>query len=97
MTLSEASVPKTTRYHEDELPKFPYPGLRPFKESEAEIFYGRNAQNDSVLERLNENRMVFITGPSGCGKSSLIKAGVIPALRKRQLRWRGDFWFYGDG
>jgi WD40 repeat protein len=93
MTLSEASVPRTTPYHdEDELPKFPYPGLRPFKESEAEIFYGRNAQNDSVLERLNENRMVFITGPSGCGKSSLIKAGVIPALRAGLLTRAGYRW-----
>jgi ABC-type ATPase involved in cell division len=69
----------------DTLPKFPYPGLRPFKASEAAIFYGRNMQKDAVLERLNESRMVFITGPSGCGKSSLIKAGVVPALRARLL------------
>jgi WD40 repeat protein len=92
MTLSEARVPKTTPNQEYEWPKFPYPGLRPFKEAEAEIFYGRNAQKDSVLERLNENRMVFITGPSGCGKSSLIKAGVIPALRAGLLTRAGYRW-----
>jgi WD40 repeat protein/energy-coupling factor transporter ATP-binding protein EcfA2 len=92
MTVSEGSVPTTTPSQEDEWPKFPYPGLRPFKESEAVIFYGRNAQKDSVLERLNENRMVFITGPSGCGKSSLIKAGVMPALRAGLLTRAGYRW-----
>jgi WD40 repeat protein len=92
MPLSEVSVPKATPYREDERPKFPYPGLRPFKMSEAEIFYGRNAQKDSVLERLNEHRMVFITGPSGCGKSSLVKAGVIPALRAGLLTRAGYRW-----
>jgi WD40 repeat protein len=92
LSLSEASVPETGPGQEDERPKFPYPGLRPFKMSEAEIFYGRNAQKDSVLERLNEHRMVFITGPSGCGKSSLIKAGVIPALRAGLLTRAGYRW-----
>jgi len=92
MNLSEVSVPKTTPYQEDERPKFPYPGLRPFKTSEAEIFFGRNSQKDSVLERLNEHRMVFITGASGCGKSSLIKAGVIPALRAGLLTRAGYRW-----
>jgi len=85
-------VPEPTPYQMDELPKFPYPGLRPFKASEAAIYYGRNAQKDAVLERLNESRMVFITGPSGCGKSSLIKAGVIPALRAGLLERAGYRW-----
>jgi energy-coupling factor transporter ATP-binding protein EcfA2 len=92
MTKMEPIVPEPTPYQMDALPKFPYPGLRPFKASEAAIFYGRNAQKDAVLERLNESRMVFITGPSGCGKSSLIKAGVIPALRAGLLEKAGYRW-----
>ncbi len=92
MTRMELIVPEPTPYQMDKLPKFPYPGLRPFKASEAAIFYGRNAQKDAVLERLNESRMVFITGPSGCGKSSLIKAGVIPALRAGLLSKVGYRW-----
>jgi WD40 repeat protein/energy-coupling factor transporter ATP-binding protein EcfA2 len=92
MTKMEPIVPEPTPYQMDELPKFPYPGLRPFKASEAAIFYGRNTQKDAVLERLNESRMVFITGPSGCGKSSLIKAGVIPALRAGLLSKVGYRW-----
>ena len=59
------------------VPKYPYPGLRPFKTEEVAIFYGRNAQKDAILERLNQNHMVFILGSSGCGKSSLVLAGVI--------------------
>ena len=65
-------------------PEFPYPGLRPFRvtgaSDESLIFYGRNAQKDDILARLNTVHTVVVVGPSGCGKSSLIKAGVIPAL-----------------
>ena len=73
-------------------PAFPYPGLRPFKEFEASIFYGRNKHKDAILERLSDSRMVFITGPSGCGKSSLVKAGVIPALGAGLLTQAGSHW-----
>jgi WD40 repeat protein len=73
-------------------PKFPYPGLRPFKESEASIFYGRTKQKDEVVERLSKSQMVFITGSSGCGKSSLVKAGVIPALGAGVLTRPGYKW-----
>jgi hypothetical protein len=58
-------------------PRNPFPGLRPFREDEALIFYGRNSHKDEVLARLNNSQLVFVTGPSGCGKSSLIKAGVL--------------------
>jgi WD40 repeat protein/energy-coupling factor transporter ATP-binding protein EcfA2 len=92
MTKMEPIVPEPTPYQMDKLPKFPYPGLRPFNASEAAIYYGRNKQKDAVLQRLNESRMVFITGPSGCGKSSLIKAGVIPALRAGLLERAGYRW-----
>jgi WD40 repeat protein/energy-coupling factor transporter ATP-binding protein EcfA2 len=74
------------------VPKYPYPGLRPFKTEEVAIFYGRNAQKDAILERLNQSRMVFILGSSGCGKSSLIKAGVIPALKAGLLTKQGYDW-----
>jgi energy-coupling factor transporter ATP-binding protein EcfA2 len=73
-------------------PAFPYPGLRPFKEFEASIFYGRNKHKDAILERLSDSRTVFITGPSGCGKSSLVKAGVIPALGAGLLTQAGSRW-----
>jgi energy-coupling factor transporter ATP-binding protein EcfA2 len=60
--------------------------------NEAGIFYGRNSQKDDVLARLLKSRMVFVLGSSGCGKSSLIKAGVIPALKAGLLTNEGHYW-----
>ena len=70
----------------------PYPGLRPFREDEAEIFFGRDKQVDELLERLRLHRFIAVTGPSGCGKSSLVKAGMIPALLSGFMAEAGSRW-----
>jgi WD40 repeat protein len=89
------------RAHDDAVqrspwPLAPFPGLRPFEVSkgvdESLIFYGRNADKDEILARLNSNHLVFVVGPSGCGKSSLVKAGVIPALEAGLLTQAGHNW-----
>ena len=69
----------------------PYPGLRPFEESDREIFFGREAQIVSVLGLLQQQQCVAIVGSSGSGKSSLIRAGVIPAIREGFLRGARDW------
>jgi Novel STAND NTPase 1/TIR domain len=67
----------------------PYPGLRPFDEGEAELFFGRWDLADEIARQLAAPRassdefMLAISGPSGCGKSSLVRAGVLPLLRVR--------------
>jgi hypothetical protein len=67
----------------------PYPGLRPFEENEAELFFGRWDLADEIARQLAAPRassdefMLAISGPSGCGKSSLVRAGVLPLLRVR--------------
>ncbi len=38
------------------------------------------------------HRFLAVIGPSGSGKSSVVKAGVIPALRKGVLR-HSERWF----
>jgi WD40 repeat protein len=58
----------------------PYPGLRPFETHEAEIFFGREAHVDRLLEILQQQRFLAVIGPSGCGKSSLVRAGLLPAV-----------------
>src|SRR4051794_10603490 len=77
-------------------PAEPYPGLRPFRvaaiSDETLIFYGRNEHKDQVLDRLGRQQLVFVTGPSGCGKSSLVRAGVLPALRAGLLTAAGSDW-----
>ena len=60
----------------------PYPGLRPFQEDEAHLFFGREAQIEDMLARLEDRRFLAVVGTSGCGKSSLVRAGLIPALEQ---------------
>ncbi len=67
----------------------PYKGLRPFQEVDAADFFGRAGFVEQLLNRLSEGgdgaRFLLVTGPSGSGKSSLVKAGLIPALRNEGL------------
>jgi WD40 repeat protein/serine/threonine protein kinase/DNA-binding SARP family transcriptional activator len=63
----------------------PYKGLRAFSESDAEHFFGRDALVDQLLSAVAEHRLVAVVGPSGIGKSSVVKAGLVPALRKGAL------------
>lgn len=62
-------------------PVNPFPGLRPFEEDEADLFFGRQPQIRELLGTLRRVRFLAVLGSSGCGKSSLVRAGVIAALR----------------
>jgi transcriptional regulator with XRE-family HTH domain len=68
----------------------PYKGLSYFAESDADLFVGREALTARIIERLlalassrspDERRFLAVVGASGSGKSSLVRAGLIPALR----------------
>lgn len=74
----------------------PYPGLRPFTADEAVIFFGRGEQIDDMLTRLEDRRFLAVVGASGSGKSSLVKAGLIPALRSGYLLGAGADWLVID-
>jgi WD40 repeat protein len=60
----------------------PFPGLRPFEPDQADLFFGRDEQIEELLDRLDKMRFVAVLGTSGSGKSSLVRAGLIPALRR---------------
>ena len=66
----------------------PYPGLEPFKEDDAAVFFGRDhdiQRIEAVLaqrRRGNAEGFVVVLGASGCGKSSLVRAGVVPRLKR---------------
>lgn len=65
----------------------PYVGLRPFDEADALLFFGRDLHVRDLLAKLRRHeRFVAVLGASGTGKSSLIRAGLIPALRGGALR-----------
>ena len=70
----------------------PYPGLRPFQFEESDIFFGREEHTDQLLEKLGETRFMAVVGLSGCGKSSLVRAGMIAALRSGYLAEAGTRW-----
>ncbi len=74
----------------------PYKGLRAFQESDADDFFGREKLVQQFLQRLGEeaeySRFLAVVGPSGSGKSSVVKAGLIPALRNGALPG-SDQWF----
>jgi WD40 repeat protein/energy-coupling factor transporter ATP-binding protein EcfA2 len=71
----------------------PFPGLEPFGSEDAAVFFGRDQEIDRLLELLQPTlqrgagRFVAIVGPSGSGKSSLLRAGLLPRLRRLQERW----------
>jgi serine/threonine protein kinase len=64
----------------------PYKGLRPFRQADAADFFGREALTTQLLGRLSSSqeagRFLAVVGPSGSGKSSVVKAGLLPALRQ---------------
>jgi hypothetical protein len=64
----------------------PYPGIRPFREDDWPIFFGREAQSNQLLHKLETTRFVAVVGSSGSGKSSLVRAGLIPLIRQGFLR-----------
>jgi serine/threonine protein kinase len=65
----------------------PYPGMRAFQETDADRFFGRRRDVDHLLARLVESPLIALVGPSGVGKSSLVRAGLIPALRSSPDGW----------
>ncbi|MCZ4511680.1 XRE family transcriptional regulator [Streptomyces sp. ActVer] len=59
----------------------PYAGLRPFREQDAEWFFGREQLVAELAERLERQQFVMVIGASGSGKSSLLRAGLVPMLQ----------------
>jgi WD40 repeat protein/transcriptional regulator with XRE-family HTH domain len=68
----------------------PYRGLTGFEQEDAAWFHGRAELTSRIVEHVQElgrggdgGRTLIVVGASGAGKSSLLRAGVIPAIRDR--------------
>ncbi len=70
----------------------PFVGLRPFESNESLLFFGRQDQTLELLQRLHQHHFVAVVGSSGSGKSSLIRAGLVPALKAGYLVNDRDRW-----
>ena len=74
----------------------PYKGLRAFDAADAAEFYGRERLVDRLVAHLGSSgpggRFLAVVGPSGSGKSSVVKAGLLPAVRRGALP-QSSRWF----
>ncbi len=75
----------------------PYRGLRAFGEADARDFHGRDRLIDELLERMIDaqapSNFLAVVGASGSGKSSVVRAGLLPALRQGRLPG-SEGWFF---
>jgi WD40 repeat protein/transcriptional regulator with XRE-family HTH domain len=62
----------------------PYRGLARFESGDTGLFFGRDQLTTELVDLLRHRRFVALFGPSGSGKSSLLRAGLIPVLRRAQ-------------
>ena len=74
------------------VPTNPFPGLRPFREDEDYVFFGRESQVDAMVNTLAATRFLAVVGTSGSGKSSLVNCGLRPALRRGLMARAGTAW-----
>jgi hypothetical protein len=58
----------------------PWRGLNSYEQTDAALFFGRDAEIGALQARIVANPMTVVLGGSGVGKSSLVKAGVLPKL-----------------
>ncbi len=60
----------------------PYRGLNVFQEQDAAFFFGRDVAINELNNKLQRQNFVALVGASGAGKSSVVRAGLLPLLRK---------------
>ena len=70
----------------------PFPGLRPFREEEEYLFFGRDSQVHAMVDKLAATHFLAVVGSSGSGKSSLVNCGLRPALRRGLMTQAGTAW-----
>ncbi len=71
----------------------PYPGFLAFDEDDAAIYFGRDDDVRRLVQRLDSRRIeggrrfVLVLGELGTGKSSLLRAGLVPRLKRAKRDW----------
>ena len=75
-----------------QMPSNPFPGLRPFRQGEEALFFGREAQVDAMIDKLAATRFLAVVGTSGSGKSSLVNCGLVPGLHRGLMDRAGSAW-----
>ena len=60
-----------------------YPGSMPFTLEHEGLFFGRDKDIHNLTTLINVEKISVLYGKSGLGKSSLLNAGVLPGLQKK--------------
>ncbi|MBK8492986.1 MAG: hypothetical protein IPL49_19395 [Saprospirales bacterium] len=60
--------------------QFRYPGVRPFSRTQANIFFGREKDQEELLQLIELDKLTVLYSKSGLGKSSLLNAALIPKV-----------------
>jgi tetratricopeptide (TPR) repeat protein len=60
----------------------PWLGLNSFSESTAAWFYGRDEEVAELARRVQRKALTVLFGQSGLGKTSIVRAGLVPRLRR---------------
>lgn len=60
----------------------PFKGLQYFDLADAELFFGREQATAQLVEDVSKSRFLAVIGASGSGKSSILRAGLVPALKR---------------
>ncbi|GHG90809.1 helix-turn-helix domain-containing protein [Streptomyces lanatus] len=66
----------------DDTAPAPYRGLTRYGADDRDLFFGRDPEIERLLRLTAEHRFAALVGASGSGKSSLLRAGLVPALRE---------------
>ncbi len=60
----------------------PYLGLASFTEETREYFFGRDEEVAELARRVQRKLLTVLFGKSGLGKTSILRAGLLPKLRR---------------
>lgn len=71
-----------------------YAGASPFKEEQSNIFFGREVAVLALHRLIKQEALVVLHSKSGIGKSSLIRAGLLPLIRKEASMEPVEFRLY---
>lgn len=92
--VADGATEEETHHDSATIPN-PFKGLEAFQQTDADVFFGRESTIDRMLHTLQderEARFLAVVGGSGVGKSSVVRAGLIPAIRANRIpgseHWR---------
>ena len=64
--------------------RYRYPGIQPFATDQEDIFFGREQDIEQLRLLIELQKLVVLYAKSGIGKSSMINAGLIPQLKRKE-------------